>query len=76
MKSYDELKNIFNQKDTTNIRVYEVNLPEGKDPESVDITWYFDADVSCLRLDDGKYYAISTGQGDPQFTQEILPPQS
>ena len=74
MKSYNDLKEAFNS-NITNIKYYLVNLPKGKNPESIDITWYFNADVTCLKLDDGNYYAVSTGQGDPQFTQEILPPQ-
>lgn len=74
MKAYNELVELLTSP-FTNSRYYQVNLPQGKNPEGIDITWYFDADVNCLKLDDGLYYAVSSGQGDPLYTTEILPPQ-
>lgn len=74
MKSFEEVVAAFNLPEYyTDIRYYLVTLPADKNPESIDITWYFDSDVSCTKLDDGNYYAYSKGQGDPQHTQEILP---
>ncbi len=71
MKSYEQLTEALNSP-FENPRYYLVTLPEGKNPESIDITWYFDNDVNCLKLDDG-YYAVSSGQGDPDYTTEIFP---
>ena len=73
MKSYNDIIQRIGYANMDNVRAYKVDLPAGKDPEGIDITWYFDADVSCVKFDDGNYYAISRGQGDPQYTTEILP---
>jgi hypothetical protein len=76
MKSYNEIKALFGiQENNNSYRFYTANLPEGKNPESIDLTWYFDADVTCIRWDE-VYYVCTKGQGDTRYTTEILPASS